>query len=711
MRTRESNQRKRYTVQKYDFDDSEDEAPADTGRRRRKVASDDDDNFDETAVAAESAGDEDEDENASQLPVSDVEMSDAEAPEKSPPARRRSKPAKPANAGVGVRQAGYLDIEPMPTDGHPLRGYAGPYDRSFRGQVLVNAWYGPSQERIEQMQDMLDQWQDFTVLPPRPVDDSGEDTVSPWFPRFHEEEARTSGPWLERMKGIVPKGLAWLTLSLEESQPYRMPLRQLPVLLGPYPEQFDVKFNPGDSCPVSQSCSPVNPGDPNANIPTGWLLDCGGLVIGMDWAPHLTGDAAQLLALAIIPHEDQEPYDFELESARPDFERFGVVQLWEFAGKRDGGGVMRPSTQKPNLRKTMCLDCGRARRIKWSPVGGYMAILCGDGNVYIVQPGEGGEDDYELMTQPIAVLGLLGEDDVKATTMTWINVNRFVVGYSDGSVGLWSINPQRLISRHPIHHNAVVDIASGYPTMPYVLACTPIGGTAKVVDIRSPGYETTAAQALLINPQPNLLAYSDHLMGFFSIFPSSNALNTIVGFMHHASFPLVRRIFTGDSFLTCLSVGRTHPFLLIGMTDGSLWALNPMVELFTSRREPSDRRKVFQHEHRPSTLFPMESPASARGATRILQGFKTEKNHNPRTEMKAATKKVKTPKKSRAGAAAGDDNDEEAGSMDPSRGVVHDPMTRITVVQWNPNEGYGCWAAAAMGSGLVRVMDLGLDRA
>ena len=308
------------------------------------------------------------------------------------------------------------------------------------------------------------------------------------------------------------------------------------------------------------------------------------------------------------------------------------------------------------------------------------------------------------------MLGLQGEDAVKATAMVWINVNRLAVGYYDGSIALWSINPQRLLSRHPVHHNAIVDIVSGYPTLPYVVASTPIGGTAKVVDLRSPGYETTAAQSLLINPQPNLLGYSDHLLGFFSIFPSSNALNTIVGFMHHASFPMVRRIFTGESFLTCLGAGRTHPFLLVGMADGSLWALNPMVELFTSRRDPSDRLKIFQHEHRPSTLFPPDSPAAGRGASRILQGFVMEKNHNPRTEVKPAGKKAKPSKKAGSAAPAADDNDDEAVSLDPSRGVVHEPTTRITIVEWNPNEEYGCWAAAAMASGLVRVMDLGLER-
>lgn len=44
-----------------------------------------------------------------------------------------------------------------------------------------------------------------------------------------------------------------------------------------------------------------------------------------------------------------------------------------------------------------------------------------------------------------------------------------------------------------------------------------------------------------------------------------------------------------------------------------------------------------------------------------------------------------------------------------TKAAVHAPQTRVTVVAWNPNVEYGWWAAAALGSGLVKVMDLGLD--
>ena len=300
---------------------------------------------------------------------------------------------------------------------------------------------------------------------------------------------------------------------------------------------------------------------------------------------------------------------------------------------------------------------------------------------------------------------LSGEASTKATALTWVALNRIAVGYSDGSICLWSVHPAVLLSRHPVHHNDIVSMASGYPSKPYLVASSPIGGATRFVDLRSPSYETTEVATPVVNVQANLIAWNDHLLGFFSALPSSNPLNTTISFMHHAQFPVVRRAFLGDSPPTCISVGRTHPFLLIGASDGSLWATNPLVEVFASKHTISKRLRIFQHEHRPKELYISSSTASKRGASRVLQGFPIE---NART-MATDVKQVMT-KKSELGMRdeLGDEN-EDGMLADVWRGIVHEPGTRIAMVEWNPNDGHGCWAAAAMASGLVKVMDLGLE--
>ncbi|PFH59161.1 hypothetical protein XA68_12745 [Ophiocordyceps unilateralis] len=533
--------------------------------------------------------------------------------------------------------------------------------------------------------------------------------------------------------------MASRVLSPDEAKSYRLPDRSLNVLMGPYPDQRLFSFRPGDAYCLAPDGTPYGVDGQehdDERIPIGWMLDAGGIVVGMDWAP--CQEKEQRLALAVVPHADEEMYDFELEHRKPGFQRHGLVQLWAFRPD-SSAGFIRPSMGKPRLLKTLCFDFGRARRVKWSPVCGHLAVLCGDGRVCIVHvdaeaEGHQAQGGYERIDAPLATLSLADEDSVTATVMAWAAFNRLVIGYSDGSVGLWSVHPTYLIGRHPLHHSHVVDLATGYPTMPYLVASSPLGGPTRLVDLRSPSCESTMVQVNAVRWQPNLLAWSDHLLGFFSANPSANALSTTIAFMFHRHFPLVRRILTGECLLSCLAVGRTHPFLLIGTTDGSLWAMNPQLELFKGRRLSQERIRIFQHEHRPVELVPPGMPASDRGASGVMHGFAVEKNTQslPEAKTAATAKPVKRSRRSRkkkggggGGGQDGDDGDDvvdddeamdadEGGEeplslTDPARGILHEPLTRITMVEWNPNPGYGCWAAAAMGSGLVRVLDLGLE--
>ncbi|KAM5354492.1 hypothetical protein ACJ41O_001139 [Fusarium nematophilum] len=632
MRTRKSNRTKRYTVEKYDFEGSSDEEIL-----RRTVNAEDDENFDVTAAAEESAEEEEEELALEQEALeSDASVSEPDGiPDRF--ARQRIKPIRPFN----VRAAGltgYLDVEPV-ADGRIVRSYWGPYDRGVKGRQLIEAWYGRHEDGIKMVQSMLDRWMDWTVLPPKARGEEGQKDRGVWSPSFFEREAYNAEHWYERVRESLPEADARLRLTEEEAQPYRFQRGTMPVLIGPAESQQEINFEPGDAYPLAQTGLPINQEESGTRA-TGWMFDTGGIVTGMDWAPLHSVNAPQLLALCVIPHSDQEHYDYEQESMKPDFQKYGVVQLWEFVGERQEDGFARPSARRPTLRKTICLDHGRARRVRWSPACGFLAVLCDDGNVYVVEAGDDGEGDYE-----------------------------------NGSIAIWSIRPHRLLSRHPIHHNIVVDLVSGYPAMPYLIASTPVGGTVKLLDLRAPSFETTEVQSLTVGTQPNLLGYSDHMLGFYSMYPSAGVLNTHVGFMHHSQFPVARRVFTGESFPSCLAVGRTHPYLLLGSLDGSLWAMNPQVELFTTRREPTDRIRVFHHEHRPAKFFPSDSPASARGVSRIVQGFILERNLNKQSNYKPPVKKGKKPKKKDTDAAGGDDED-AGGVTDPTRAIIYEPLTR-----------------------------------
>lgn len=274
--------------------------------------------------------------------------------------------------------------------------------------------------------------------------------------------------------------------------------------------------------------------------------------------------------------------------------------------------------------------------------------------------------------------------------MTWVAINRLAVGYSDGTIGLWSIAPCRLLSRTAVHHSAIIDMASGAPTRPYMIASYPIGGNYKLVDLRNPSQEATEVQMPLINPQPGLLGWSDHLLGFLSLYASPRIFNTTITFHHYAHFPIPRTVCTEDSLPSSIAVGRRHPYLLVGTLDGSVRCMNPLAELLSTRYATMDRLRVFQHEH-VSARFATDT---TRGRSRVWTGFALESNE--RTEEKPAKKKAKK---------KGEEEQDDEGK----KIYMNDAGTRITSMVWNPNEGFGTWAAAGMASGLVKVMELGIN--
>ncbi|XWW96112.1 hypothetical protein V2A60_004082 [Cordyceps javanica] len=728
MRTRRSNRTKSYAVEKYHFGDSS--AEEDAGVRRHNKAEEQDANFDNEAAAEDPEAVDDDEDNDDGSAEEDQDASISESGSTrvtTTPARRRAAKsasgkgkAPPKLAGKTTKLAGgYLEIPLATQDGsHQPKTYIGPNDRAVRRHHLVSAWYGPDEERMETVQVLLDRWFQWPVLPPRrPQDETSVPSRGAWLDDYAGREAALAATWRSNVEAAMVGRPPLRGLSPAEAAPYRLPTHSMPVLVGPLATE-EVIFVPGGGYALSQAGIPFDYNQGEDRQPSGWMLDTGGIVTSMDWAPRPRAQTVQLLAVAVMPHLDQEVHEFADEATKTQFESHGTVQLWEVQGDDApaAGGSAMATTLPPRLTRTLCFPHGRARRVRWNPVGGYLAVLCANGAVYVFESDAEGTEEFEELLNPVATLFLHDEAGIDATAMSWANMNRLVIGYSDGSVALWSIFPCHLLSRHAVHHSHVVELATGYPSMPYIVAATPLGGTMRILDLEAPSYEFTEVQAINVVTQPGLLAWSDQMLGFFSIYPSARVNNTVIGFMHHANFPLFRTTFTGDSFPSCIATGKRHPFLLIGLMDGSVWCINPQVEHFNSRSDATYRLRLFQHEHRPHRLYPKDSPAGMRGASRVAQGFEVEKNRNPKNETQPATKKAKAAKKNKIAKEDAevdddddDDDDEVLKSSDASRAALHEPLTRITTMEWNPNDGYGCWAAAAMGSGLVRIMDLGIE--
>lgn len=302
-----------------------------------------------------------------------------------------------------------------------------------------------------------------------------------------------------------------------------------------------------------------------------------------------------------------------------------------------------------------------------------------------------------------------------------------MTGHQDGSIALWSVTPRVCLFRQAVHHTHVLHLATGYPSQPQLVASHPVSGLSAFIDLANPASEIATTTNPNITPHHGMLEWSDHLQGFVSTVPSSKPLNTAVGFFHSRTFPATpRKVIEGDVLISALAVGVHHPFVLAALLDGSVWACNPMNRVFLPRHAPPGwKMKIFQHEHVPSARFGRVHPAPAdeavratRGISRVLQGFAPVTNQGSKAIEFAATgqasgakgkRKVRTKTKKPGDEGGAEDDDDTTMYADPSKLVVHEPLSRVAAMAWNPNLERATWAVFGMASGLVRVQDLGID--
>ncbi|KAK3389518.1 hypothetical protein B0H63DRAFT_391171 [Podospora didyma] len=655
---------------------------------------------------------------------------------------QESRPRKQRNAGAGMIQSrkGFHDIPHYPLETRIVtRVYAGPLRRYARYSALRDSMYGPEYQRIKIIWDLEIRWADYPALPPATVPTNLRGvTPSPWLsPGFELEQEKRAFRWYDDYQANCPE--------IQQSQLMAPQLAEsliprakggLVTLIGPWGKQKEFTLDQGSSVPISPGGLPIDDPDATDKTPSGWMLNVGGIPLAVAWAPS-TNRNTQVLAIASIPFSDQEllvPKDKDA-SETPD--TIGCIQFWEFVADRKDVGLAAPSDRPPRLLAAKFFDWGRPKRLQWCPVPldsagvhGMLAVLCGDGKARVLEiKSVSGADapHCEWIESPVVTVGISADYNVDVTCLTWVNTNRIALGHSDGSITLWSIYPCKLIQRLGVHTTYVIDICSAYPSNPYLVASIPVGGCATLTDLSQPSSEVTYFPVPAISFQPNMLCWNETMQGFMALYPSSTP-NTTIAFLHYRFFCQARSICTGTNTVTCVSAGASHPFILVGCADGSVSSCNALQKLFKQKGEPLRKIKIFEHEYRPFDSPSHNGPAkphplSPMGAARILQGFLPEPNDDPRTEKrkemdrrkKMATKKRKgsSRKGGRQKKPANEQEEEEdrEAEMDErlaSRVVAHEPLTRVTTIAWNPNLEFSCWAALAMASGLVKVMDLGV---
>ncbi|KAI1844288.1 hypothetical protein JX266_009579 [Neoarthrinium moseri] len=742
MRLRASNKGKRFHPHNYfpelDSSDEDQQVPADKhddsddGFVGDDHAEDDFDKDDEVELEASSA---EEDEVASE-PASELEPTSH-----FPVSRRKQIVDAEALDEDGIKIA-CGQVQPYPTDSSAkwTRSYAGPVTRYARLPDLCKYWYGDRVGYAKIINGLVKLWARYEIYPPKLLLSKDQNLAkSPWVSsNFWEAQQQKFLDWYVNYLSARQKPSVYAPLSEATASRWYLPQAEtgLTALLGPHDDQKEHVLKQGDAIALLPDGGPAEEATEDDKV-GGWMFDVGGIVLSMDWAPRI-GEVDQLLAMTVIPYADQAFYQNPEETPHEATLKQGSVQIWSVPLKRSSKGLMAFSSSRPRLASALCTESGRVLRMQWCPVAltvggviGLLAVLMADGKVRVLEvrqsPSKNMRGTFEEIQEPLATIELKSEYNVKITSFAWLNVNRVAVGHSDGSVAVWSLYPCMMLQRHPIHSSPVMDIKSGYPSHPFIVATVPTGGVVTVTDLNRPNAELVYCANLNISLQPNLLAWCEHMRGFVSLWPSSSPANNSVSFMAIRTWPQTRFAAAANGQVTCLDVGTHHPYLLVGSTEGTLWLSNPFRRIFFFKNKHKKLR-IFQHDYQALNVQDKDDQDTdqevPRGVCRILHGFQPEHNAHPKHEKSNAmakrhggqkkAKKGKSKKKApviEAEEADEDLEDEGDGSAMPAGDItIHDPLTRISAVTWNPNIQFSWWAAAATASGLVRIMDLGTEQ-
>lgn len=339
----------------------------------------------ESEVDAEDGMDEDAAESSGlELPVKGVQ---------------KPKAKKPHNHQVSEQQASARSfgiVQEYPTDltSKWTRSYAGPVKRWTRLQLLTKFWFGDRENYLSTVGDFVRLWWEYQIVPPKLTSKYDLQVASnPWMPNgFPEDQELKLRQWYERY--LEKRARQPVSSPVDKGKALRRFIPQPPdaltVIIGDAAEQKEHHFKQGQGVAFSGLGNLIEKTDNGTTRSSGWLLDVGGIVTSMGWAPS-ESRTEQLLAMAVVPFSDQAFYEDLKKAPRESEKREGAVQIWRFEAGEDNKGLARPTQYPPTLVHALCFSWGRASRLQWCPVPltnndqvGLLAVLCGDGKLRVL---------------------------------------------------------------------------------------------------------------------------------------------------------------------------------------------------------------------------------------------------------------------------------------------------------------------------------------
>ncbi|KAL1799917.1 hypothetical protein ACET3X_000259 [Alternaria dauci] len=263
----------------------------------------------------------------------------------------------------------------------------------------------------------------------------------------------------------------------------------------------------------------------------------------------------------------------------------------------------------------------------------------------------------------------------------------------------------------------ILTISSGWPSNPQFLSISTADGFARLIDIRSP----TADTVVSIRGRTLCLAqaWHEHTQSF--VMPDEHYIlrHTPLRRYYHNLYSM--RL---ENSITRVATSPVHPGVLVGGTDGDVQTSNPIMRITNYKIMPW-QQKWFVHEWRGPMERMLVKPTDGHAAT--AEEGPVEQSINNATPESQAGASAHVPEKVpqeilsqplvriTEGYKAGQTGiahtsaATKRGNPEVGRSIsIFEEQTAITALAWNPNLKFGTWAVAGMGSGLMRVEDVGI---
>lgn len=299
------------------------------------------------------------------------------------------------------------------------------------------------------------------------------------------------------------------------------------------------------------------------------------------------------------------------------------------------------------------------------------------------------------------------------TSVTWSSAVDLVAGCANGTIAVWDLarclqdgsktSPYLV---HQLHEGFILCMTICLPRYPYLLMTAATDGFYRLCDLRNPDFDTVESQRQ--RSYAHAFDYCHQLEG--AIAPDNHDVANI---MQIRRFYAELIMATCDSRVLAVACGRAHPCTLLGCADGSVLAFNPVPGIMRDKKSIEKWETFwFKHEWIPETgigsLAGMADGEEARSADIEGDGPTSLSPREPHSGISRITEAFEPRKRGakKPGAKKISKDFDEANVRRWE--TIYEEPSAITQLEWNPSPRCGGWAAAGMGSGLLRVEDLAI---